>query len=395
MPNKTAIIGAGASGLISAVFLGRKNIPVTIFEKNSKVGRKLLTTGNGRCNITNTHICVDNFHCTDPEFVKYPINAFDYNSCKKFFNEIGIEFTQGAKNRIYPMSLTASSVVDLLEYECIKNNVNIQLDTQVDKVEYKNGKYIINSKDSFDNVIVASGSIAMPKLGSSDTGYKIAQEFGHVIIEPFASLVQLVSSNKNLDIITGVKVDGIINGVQGDILFTKYGISGSAVLDISRDIAYELQYNDEVNISIDTMPLFNRKKLSDILLKRASQDPNKDIYLWLDGLMNKKLSRYIIQSSIDTKNIKQVKSINRKDIQKIAHNIKNLQFTITDTKGFDSCEVCAGGVEVSNVNNKTMESKLQKGLYFTGEVLDVDGQCGGYNLHFAWASGYLASKNIS
>ncbi|MEA3353855.1 MAG: NAD(P)/FAD-dependent oxidoreductase [Campylobacterota bacterium] len=395
MHNKTAIIGAGASGLISAVFLGRKNINVTIYEKNSKVGRKLLTTGNGRCNITNKNISKNNFYSSDPDFVKHSLHSFNFESCKKFFNEIGVEFIEGAKNRIYPMSQTASSVVDLLEHESLKNNVKINLNTQVDEVEYKNGKFIINNKESFDNLIIATGSLAMPKLGSCDTGYKIAKEFGHEIIEPFPSLVQLVSSNKSLDMISGVKIEGIVNGVQGDILFTKYGISGSAVLDISRDIAAQLQYEEGVKISIDTMPLFNKSKLADMLIKRASQDPSKDIYMWLDGLMNKKLARYIIQNSISDKNVKYIKNLNRKDIQKIAHNIKNLQFTISDTKGFGSCEVCAGGVDVGNINNKTMESKLQKGLYFTGEVLDVDGQCGGYNLHFAWASGYLASKNIS
>jgi hypothetical protein len=207
-------------------------------------------------------------------------------------------------------------------------------------------------------------------------------------------LVQLQSSNKNLDIITGVKIEGTIGKHKGDILFTKYGISGSAVLDVSRELSYNLQYEQSQSLTIDAMPSFSKEKLNDMLLNRIKKHPKRDILLWLDGLMNKKLAKYILLETNILKDKTAVSQLNRKDVQKAVHMIKNMSFNITGTKGFETCEVCAGGVDTTEVDPKTMESKLQKGLYFTGEVLDVDGDCGGYNLHWAWASAYAASTAL-
>ncbi len=394
MSIKIAIIGAGASGLLSSIILASKNYAVTIYEKNNKVGKKLLTTGNGRCNITNKNILMNHFHSNNMDFIKYPLNIFDFNLCKKFFNNLGVEFYEGAKNRQYPLSLTASSVVDLLEYEVKRAGVEIQLNKEVKDIKFQNNKFIINNKEYFDKVIISSGSSAMPKLGSSNSGYNFATKFGHNIIKPFASLVQLVSNNTHLDMITGVKIEGVVNNKHGDILFTKYGLSGSAILDISRDIAYELQYNKNVKVSIDIMPQYSKNKLIEILQNRIKQHNDKDTVMWLDGLINKKLAKYILQVSNVSNTIKYAKFLTKKDILNIVYTIKNLEFNIVDTKGFESCEVCAGGVDTTQINPKTMESKLQKNLYFTGEVLDVDGDCGGFNLHWAWASGYVLAMNM-
>lgn len=391
---KIAIIGAGASALFSAYFLAIKKYDVTIFEKNSKVGRKLLTTGNGRCNITNENIQLQNFHSQNINFLKPILEQFTYKKCKELFNKLGIEFTKGQKTRVYPMSLTASSVVDILYDEIKFLGVKIKLDSFIENIEYKNHKYILNEKDTFDKVIIATGSLAMPKLGSNSSGYEIAKKFSHTVIEPFASLVQLVSDAKNLDIITGVKIEGIANGIKGDILFTKYGLSGTAILDLSREISYNLQYEPKQKVTIDILPNMARNTIVDLLLKRIKQSPNREPILWLDGLINKKLAKYIIIKSNIQKHIKTCGELNRKDIQRVVHNIKNLEFNIIDTKGFDTCEVCGGGVDLKDINNNTFESKLQKNLYFIGEVLDVDGDCGGYNLHFAWASGYIMAKNM-
>lgn len=395
---KIAILGAGASGLFLSYLLTNSQINnrplhITVFERNKKVGRKLLTTGNGRCNITNENISYKNFHSLNTDFFKYAINQFDYNRCKKIFNDLGIEFHIGKQNRAYPMSLTSSSVVDLLYDECLQKGVDFKLEYFVETVEKKDDKFLIDDQ-LFDKVILATGSKAMPKLGSNQSGYEIAKSFGHTVIEPIASLVQLVCEDKDLDILNGVKIDGIIQGQKGDILFTKYGISGSAVLDISREISYSLQYEKSINISIDTIPKLSKDKLNDMILKRAKNYPNRDLVLLLDGIINKKLSRYIFVKTAILTNKKVASELNRKDIQKVTHMLKNLKLKVIDTKGFDSCEVCAGGVDTTEVDNKTMQSKLQKGLYFTGEVLDVDGDCGGYNLHWAWASSYILSKSI-
>ncbi len=393
--NKVAIIGAGASGLTSSIFLSQKNFDVTIYEKNNKVGKKLLATGNGRCNVTNENISLKNFYTHgDKSTIKQILNLFDYHKCKKLFSNIGVELTKGENGRMYPMSQNSSSVVDSLEYEALRNGVKINLNSEISTIKYINNTFILNDEYKFDKLIIATGSIAMPKLGSSNSGYIFAKQFNHKTIEPFASLVQLVSDNKNLDMISGVKIEGLVNNIKGDILFTKYGLSGSAILDISRDISYKLQNEKNTKVSVDILPSFSKDKLVEILSNRVKTLGHKDINLWLDGILNKKLARYIIQTSNIANNIKYAKFLNKKDILKIVHTIKNLQFNIVDTKGFETCEVCAGGVEIEQINLKTMESKLQKSLYFIGEVLDIDGDCGGYNLHWAWASAYTAANAI-
>ena len=389
-----AIIGAGASGLLASIFLAKKNHHVTIFEKNNKVGKKLLATGNGRCNVTNENISLNNFYShSNISLIKPILENFNYKKCKDFFNSIGVEFVNNKIGRVYPMSQNSSSIVDSLEYEALHNNVTINLNTKIEKINYDGQYYIINNK-KYDKLIIATGSTAMPKLGGDTSGYNFAKQFNHNIIDPFASLVQLVSDNKNLDMISGVKIDGSIGNKQGDILFTKYGLSGSAILDISREISYKLQHEKSVKVTVDILPAFSKNKLVDMLLHRAKTLATRDIYHWLDGIVNKKLSRYIIIASKIPDNIKSAQFLNRKDILKIVHTIKNLEFNIIDTKGFETCEVCAGGVTLEDINLHTMESKLQKNLYFIGEVLDVDGDCGGYNLHFAWASGYTLAQNL-
>jgi hypothetical protein len=392
---KIAIIGAGASGLITSIFLAKKNHRVTIYEKNNKVGKKLLATGNGRCNVTNENIDLNNFYShSNINNMKPILENFNYKKCKEFFNSIGVEFVNNEIGRVYPMSQNSGSIVDSLEYEALNSGVSIKLNTKIENIEYNNTIYTLNQNEKYDKIIIATGSIAMPKLGGDISGYNFAKQFSHTIIEPFASLVQLICDNKDLEMIAGVKIDGVVENKKGDILFTKYGLSGSAILDISREISYKLQHQKSVSLTIDILPSISKNKLVDMLLNRAKTLASRDIYSWLDGIVNKKLSRYIIIASKISDNIKSAKFLNRKDILKIVHTIKNLEFNIVDTKGFETCEVCAGGVVIDDINLHTMESKLQNDLYFIGEVLDIDGDCGGYNLHFAWASGYTLAQNL-
>ena len=392
---KIAIIGAGASGMFASILLSSHDFEVTIFEKNNKVGKKLLATGNGRCNITNQDIKLSNFYSnSNISLIKDTIEDFNYSYCKEFFSNIGIEFKNGQSTRMYPLSLSSSSVVDILEYESLKEGTNIELNTEITDIQYSKNKYILNKSRKFDKLIIASGSIAMPKLGSSESGYQFAKKFKHKIISPIPSLVQLVSDKKNLDVVSGVKIEAVIDKKRGDFLFTKYGVSGSLILDISRRVSKQLHFSKSAKITVDTMPDFSYDKLVDLLTKRMKSLKDKELNLWLDGIMNKKLSKFIILNSNIASHIKYAKFLTPSDIKKIVKTIKNLEFTITDTKGFETCEVCAGGVNLSEVNLENMESKYQKDLYFIGEVLDVDGDCGGYNLHWAWSSAYCLATNM-
>jgi len=392
---KIAIIGAGASGLFSSIMLSSKGFDVTIFEKNNKVGKKLLATGNGRCNITNQNIKLSNFYSnSNISLIKNQIEDFSYEYCKEIFNKMGIEFKQGQNTRMYPLSLSSSSVVDILEYEALKEGTKIELNSEIVDVRYEKNQFILNNTKRFDKLIIASGSIAMPKLGSSESGYHFAKKFKHKIIAPFPSLVQLVSDNKNLDVASGVKIEAVIDNKRGDFLFTKYGVSGSLILDISRKISNGLQSQKNVKIVVDTMPDFTYEQLSDLLTKRVDRLKDKELNLWLDGIMNKKLAKFIILNSNIPSHIRYAKFLSQKEINKIVKTIKSLEFNIIDTKGFETCEVCAGGVELSEINLENMESKYQKNLFFIGEVLDVDGDCGGYNLHWAWSSAYNVALNM-
>lgn len=401
MSQSVAIIGAGASGLVAAIVAARNGAKVCIYEKNSKIGKKILVTGNGRCNITNKNIQTANYHGQNASFVNPALDRFNTASCTDFFRELGIEMLEGQNGRLYPKSHQSSSVVELLTYECKRLGVEFLLNCEVDEITKEQDRFMIVSagnKTFAQKVLVSTGGLAMPILGSSDSGYQIAKSFGHSIISPYASLVQL-ECEEDLKHITGVKIEGEIEIVvdgqsvakkNGDILFTNYGISGSAILDVSRSAAKALESKREVITNLDLLPEYSREQLRNILIKRKKISHQKSLEIWLDGFINSKLAKFIAKNFP----VKNADDLNTKDIVKLVYVFKNMKLKITGTRGFKSAEVTAGGINTDEVQAQTMESKLQKGLFFSGEVLDIDGDCGGYNLHWAWASGYAVGKNI-
>jgi len=401
---KIAIIGAGASGVLCSIVLSRAKFDVTVFEKNSKIGRKILATGNGKCNISNENISQNNYYTTNPDLLNHALKQFGYKEFKAFFENLGMEIMSKENGRVYPFTQQSSTVSNILEYEAKFLGVKFILNTCIEDISYQNNKFRLNNNDLyFDKIIIASGSAAMPKLGSSDIGYKFAQNFGHSIIEPFASLVQLISDNHNIKQLHGLKIDAKatleinkehIMSVTADVLFTNYGLSGNAIIDISREAAYALTMNMQVDVVIDIFPNIKKDTLINILLKRVKNSHNKDKYFWLEGLINKKLIPFLIDNCAIKKDITFASQLNKKDIMSLVYFMKNIKINITGTKGFETSEVSAGGINTFEIDTKSMQSKLQKGLYFIGEVVDVDGQCGGYNLHWAWASGYVCAKNI-
>ena len=391
------IIGAGASGLVAAIMIARAGLSVKVYEKNKKIGKKILATGNGRCNVTNQNIELSNFHGSNPSFANYSLKYFNTDTCKKFFMELGIELIEGKKGRLYPRSMQSASIVELLKHECERLKVDFLLEQEVLDIDKKRDNFSLSlngHKVSASKVLIATGGLAMPILGGNDSGYKLAKKFNHNIVPTSASLVQVLCK-EDLKPIAGVKIEGNIevyeNGrnkafSNGDILFTNYGISGSAVLDISRVISRALLYQKELHVVIDLVPEYSKDTLRDIMQKRLKHRNGKNLALWLDGFINPKLAKFM-QSSLQINNIDK---INAKELNKIVYALKNLILHVDGTKGFKTAEVTAGGIDTDEVNPKTMESRLKKGLFFSGEVLDIDGDCGGYNLHWAWASGMSA-----
>jgi predicted Rossmann fold flavoprotein len=394
MSKNIAIIGGGASGLVSAITAARAGNNITVYERNKKLGKKILATGNGRCNITNEVINISSYHGENLKFAHPALEQFSHKKAKNFFNEIGLEIETRQTSRCYPLSNQASSVTDLLISEAKRCNVKFILENEVSQIRFKDTQFIIENTP-YDTLILATGSNAMPQLGSSDIGYQIASGFQHTLIKPFASLVQLVSEDKDLKIASGVKltahlelfVNNISNQtITGDLLFTNYGLSGSAILDLSRKASKALQKKQEVTIHIDLLPQYSLEGLKQILKKRVKlniQDP----VLWLSGMINKKLALLLLKRT-------NITTINHKSIHTLSYALKNFVVSIHDTRGEKGAEVMAGGINTKEINPHTMESKLQKGLFFCGEIVDIDGDCGGYNLHWAWASGFLAGKSV-
>ncbi len=405
LKSSIAIIGAGASGLLASIILSKKNFDVTIFEKNSKAGKKLLATGNGKCNITNKNLTLDHFFSTNQNFIKYPIETFGFYEFAKFCEEIGLNLTTNENGKTYPASLQASSVVDVLYNAALFYGVKFHFNSGVEDIAFKEKAHIISEGKTykFDKVVLATGSIAMDKLGGCDSGYNFAKRFAHTIITPLPSLVQLTSNDKDIYHLNGVKTEASVtlllnnkpqNTLLADILFTNYGVSGNVILDLSREANMALSNGMKVDISVDIFPNIDKNKLLSILEKRKKNLTKRDKEFLLLSLINHKLIDFIFKKAKISPNKSMIDDLDKKDLLNIVYSLKSIKISIDGSKGFGSAEVVAGGVCVDEVDNKTMESKKQKGLYFCGEVLDVDGACGGYNLHWAWASGYVMAINM-
>jgi len=395
------IIGAGAAGLCAAITAARAGQRVILLEQNNKVGKKILVSGNGKCNIDNRFIDIKRFHSQDPNFIEEVLEGYGFKNVEKFFTSIGLELIEGKEGKIFPMSLQASSVVELLEYEAKRAGVEIVCDCAVRSIDKRGNTFTLETSQgtkTCEQVLLANGSPAAPQLGGSDSGYAFASKLGHTLIPRHPSLVQLCSEETWVKACAGVKVAGLaklyangeyITEKKGDLLFTNYGISGLAILDLSREVSTRLANFDYCELNLDLMPDYSKEKLTNLLLGRIQSGNIKPITLWLQGIINKKLIHIILEQSKCKAKIES--DLNRKEINKIVHSIKNLKLSINDTKGFQGAEVSTGGIDTTEVNPQTMESKLVKNLFFAGEILDVDGDRGGFNFHFAWVTGMRAA----
>ncbi len=393
MAKKIAIIGGGASGLLCAIFCAKARADVTLFEQNNKCAKKILVSGNGRCNITNKNLHVNDFFSQNPEFITYAIHSFGFKEFEKFAASIGLILDVLDDGRAYPLSNEAKSVAKLFEEYARSLGVVFHTEEKITDIQKLLHKY--------ENVVVATGSRAASHLGGNADAEEFAKTFGHTISEAYPSLVQLHLSSKTAHKMSGAKINGevtlLINhqketSISGDILFTNYGVSGFAILDISQRASQALLAYEAVSISINLLPAFTAQKLSAHILhvkKNISEFTLLDI---LVGLVPLKIANGILQDlHVDA----QTKNIDTKLSKKIANLMLNWRFEVTDTHGFRHAEVSGGGINTDEIDPKTFESKKKKNLYFIGECLDVVGRRGGYNFAFAWASAYTAAKAIS
>lgn len=397
MRYKVTIIGGGPAGMMAAITAAKCGAKVCLIEHNDRVGKKILSTGNGKCNLTNMNISEDCYRSDSKESCFCVIEKFMPDKLREFFLSIGL-MTKEKAGYVYPNSEQAASVLDALRYEMERLNIDVMTGINVKQIS----KGFVIHTDRLDvateNIILACGSMCAPKTGSDGSGYTLAKSFGHRIITPIPALVQIKCQEKVFKELAGVRTEAIVtltvNGEKvinelGELQLTEYGISGIPVFQISRFIKRELDRNNKPVVHINFMPDYNDRKLNGILTGFVGHNPSLEIKDALNGILNKKISPVILrQSGIRPSEICQ--NITASNIKTIVRNILDFKVTPVDTNGFDNAQVCAGGVDLAQINLDTMESRIVNKLYFAGEILDVDGKCGGYNLQWAFASGRLA-----
>jgi len=399
-----AVIGGGAAGLMAAIACAEAGGAPVILERNDRVGKKLLSTGNGRCNFTNTNLSIGNFHGEAPNFAAFALQQFNQQNAIEFFSKLGILVKIEPGGKVYPYSLQASSVLDVLRGHITTLGVPVKhgfLTRGVQKV--KNGFRIESSEGETVHarkVIVATGGMAGPATGSDGSGFTLLKSLGHEVSTLSPALVHLKTESRLPNSLKGIKFFGTATAAVGDkvlktelgeILFTETGLSGLPIFQLS---IFLHSYKNLI-INLDFMPEHDESALSAMLFKRRENLAHLTAENFLNGLINKKVGQAITKLAGVEKLSLAVSNIPDKTLNKIATLIKKLPFEISGTTGFKFAQVTAGGAKTHQFDERTMQSKLVDGLFASGEVLDICGDCGGYNLQWAWASGYVAGKNAA
>lgn len=404
MKTDVIIIGGGAAGLCAAVYLKQKapKMSVRILEALPRVGKKLITTGNGRCNISNKNISLDRYHGEDKEFCRCALEKYNLSVCEDFFENIGIPFIYEG-DKAYPASLQAGSVVDCLRFAAEDLGVIIHTDTKVTNINSFGKEYkVIADKVNFitKNIIIATGGLAGGEKFGCDGGMmQILQKAGFETVKTTPSIVQIKTVNDITKQLKGIKADAavtlktksdVLRQDFGEVLFTDYGLSGPPIMQVSRAVSRK---SEDMFISLDLMPDTDFDSLCKKIENRISVMPNRSLEEFFTGMFNKRVGQVILKLA-GFKLTQKASEISSFGIKKIVHIIKGMEFAVTGTTGFANAQVTAGGLKTKQFNPKTMESLDCKNLYCVGEILDIDGDCGGFNLQWAWSSAMAATDAI-
>ncbi len=394
--------------MTAAVSAAEKGADVTIFEKNSRLGKKLLMTGNGRCNFTNADAdTTSHYHGENAEFVFDVLNTYTVERVELFFKELGIFPVTLQQGKAFPASLQASSMVEVLEYRLNALGVHIRLNCRAAALARPDTQWHVScgeKSEPFDAVVLAAGGCAAPKTGSDGSGFALARKLGHSVVTPYPVLSQMaISDPSRIKPMNGVKrVCRVVTNhyqekrrcvEEGDVLFTEYGLSGPPILELSGLCAEKLRRGEDcmLGVSLFDMTKHEMKQLLEERLKNSGEKSSAELLL---GLIHSKMIRPLLSETRISPN-KRAVELHTDQLDALAQILTLWEFKITDIRPFEYAQATGGGVNTWEVNSMTMESFIAPKLYFSGEVLDVYGDCGGYNLHWAWASGLCAGENAA
>lgn len=416
MKAKIIVVGGGAAGMMAAIFAARSGKNVILIEQNEKLGKKLFITGKGRCNFTNACDTEDLFQnvVTNPKFLYSAFYSFSNQMVMEFFEEIGLPYKIERGNRVFPVSDHSSDVIKVLERELRKQNVGILINTKVKSLIIENnickgvelaGCDLKKPNEYFkrlfaDSVIVATGGVSYPRTGACRDGYEFASRAGHRVTKVQPSLVPFELKDDCCKELMGISLKNVSVSIYadgkkiysdfGEMLFTHFGVSGPIIIKAS---AYIHKYlNQSLSLSIDLKPALDEKQLDERILKDFKLFQNKQLKNSLDKLLLRALIPIVIKKSgLDGE--KKINEITKEERRILVQTVKKLPFVLTGLRGWDEAIITKGGITVKEIEPGTMESKLIRGLYFAGEVLDLDALTGGFNLQIAWSTGYLAGTN--
>lgn len=384
-----AIVGGGAAGIVAAISAKRKLRNVVVCEKMPRLGKKILASGNGRCNLSNERLDESFYNSDAGGLVKSVFSKFGKNEIAGFFEGLGLKLFTDEAGRIFPATNQSSSVLKILELELGRSSVPVELGFEAVSVQAGPDGFILKAKDGRDvssgSVIMACGGRSYPALGSDGTAYKFAKGFGHSITEPVPACVPLTVKGGLCHILQGQKISAAVKAFAGgkavaessrELFFTKYGLSGTAILDLGEAVSIALnRQKKKVYVEADIVPFMDSNELEKELSGRLARKVKEEDLI--TGILPNKFG------------IALRPVLGCRDAARIAATLKAMRFDVTGTRGWNEAEFTAGGVNVDEIKGSTLESKLKKGLYFAGEILDVCGRRGGYNLAWAWASGYV------
>ena len=391
------IIGGGASGMAAALAAAENPASqVILVERQARLGRKLQATGNGRCNLSNLHASQGGYHGDDAAFSEYAISRFPPEAALSWFRSMGLFTVAEESGRVYPYSDQANSVVDVLRFALDKPNIQVKTGLEIEKVKKTPSGFRLEGGGEAldcDRLIIACGGLAGTKLGGTMSGYKLLRSLGHHCTRLRPALVQLKSSWGGVIGLKGVRAnchaailrDGsLFSQSTGELQFTEYGLSGPVIFEVSRDVC---QQKGDWSCRLDFLPgVTEEELLAELKRRRNTALPASEL---LTGILHNRLGRVLTQAAGISAG-RAIAELSDGALRDVARAVKAFDVPLTETLGMDSAQVTAGGIETSEFDETTMESRLVRGLYACGEVLDVDGDCGGYNLQWAWSSGRLA-----